>query len=210
MTAPSADFIAATQARHDAEGWFWLFEIQLATSAASDRWVLLASTDEDVEFQTFTYHAYPCELESVQSNLTGTLGETQLSVSNLHGLAAQYLRDYEGLVGRRVVARLVHEGMLTDPDDSFPIEFECVGSSVDHAAAALRLGQLDLNDLQFPRGRYHRGSCRFVYVEDGRGRCGNTTTVGSCDRTLDGANGCTAHGNDRRFGGFPSMPGTAA
>lgn len=209
MTAPSADFIAAAQDRHDTDGWFWLYEIQLATSASADRWVLLADSDSDVTFQTFAYRAYPCAMESVDSNAAGNLQQTTLSISNLHGLAAQYLRDYEGLIGRRVVARLVHEGMLSDPDDSFPIEYECVGSGVDFASATLRLGQLDLNDLQFPRGRYHRGSCRFLYVEDGRGRCGNTTTSGSCDRTLDGPTGCTFHDNDRRFGGFPSMPGIA-
>lgn len=209
MPAPSADFIAATQERHGADGWFWLFEVQLATSASEDRWALFTETDQDVVFQTFTYKAYPCELESVDSNAAGELPETTFTVSNLHGLAAQYLRDYQGLVGRRVVARLVHEALLTDPDDSFPIEYECIGSEASYAAAVLRLGQLGLNDLQFPRGRYHRASCRFTYTTDGRGRCGYSGTRTSCDRTLDGDDGCTAHLNDARFGGFASMPGAA-
>lgn len=209
MTAPSPAFVAATQSEErTADVWHWLFELNLETDTTEDLWVLLCDHDEDVSFRGLTYHAYPVALESVDGDAAGDLPETSLVLSNLHGYAATLLRTYGGLMGRRVVARLVTTTLLADQDDCFSVESEVIEATASRDTVTLALGQHGLHDLQFPLGRYQRTTCRFRYVTDGRGRCGNTdTTSTTCSRNYDDSNGCTSKGNEARFGGFPAIPG---
>lgn len=206
---PSAEAIAEMNKLRSDRVLVWLYEIQLNVDTTENRWALLTAHDEDFVFEGRTYTAYPIKHDRVTGNSAGDLGQTQIAVANIHGLAAQYLRDHGGLCGNRVVVRLLSAKTGTDPIELSNFESEIQSPTATNATVGLPVGQIPLRNLKFPLGRLVRNRCRYRWF---RGElCGWTTAQAGnpsfCDRTLDGPDGCAAHENTARFGGQPALPG---
>lgn len=199
--------IAEANKRRSGKAWFWLAEIELQTDASASRWALLTSRSEPTVLDGETYNPWPFSFDKVDSGEPGDLAQVRLRISNVGGYPGGLLRDYAGLSGRRVVLRMAHEDLLASAGDSRSWTFEVVAASASGPEVTLTLGHAPLHRLAFPSGRFTRYACRFRFRD---ARCGWTTSdtgdPDACDRTLDGANGCEAHGNTNRFGGFPAMP----
>lgn len=203
----SSDLIAEAMKRRTGKAWFWLYEVELQTDATESRWALLTSHDQDVTFDSLTYYQHRVSFDRIASGSPGDLASLDLRISNVGGLASQYLRQYDGLDGRRAIVRLVAEDYLSDPADTVPHSFEILDSSAGIAQARLVLGHMPLHKLGLPAGTFTRDVCGSLF----RGpRCGWTTALGgdatACDFSLDGPNGCASHNNVPRFGGTPSLP----
>jgi phage-related protein len=192
----------------------WLYAVQLdvkagyGSQAAVNQWVLLTSWDENITFDSRTYYSYPIKHDKVEGNTKGDLPETGLTIVDFSGLAAGMLLAHSGLEGKRVFITAVKYEHLSTPENSHTEDFEIMDSEVDaeRGVVNLKLGQPSLNQSPFPNGLFIRNSCRFGYKSPD-GRCGSTSTLPDCSFTLDGPNGCAAHDNTARFGGFPTIPG---
>jgi phage-related protein len=209
VTAPSAELLAEAVKPRGTGVWLWLIAIELQTDATESRWVLVTSHSEPVEFAGHTYHPWRVRLPRIESGGPGDLAGARCELSNAGGVAAEYLRQFEGLEGRRIVVRLANSLHLDAAEHALPHTYEIADSQVDAGVAILTLGQLPLHALQCPSRRFARLVCGVPF----RGLlCGWVSSQGgdatACDRTLDGPNGCGAHNNVPRFGGQPSMPGT--
>ncbi len=91
--------------------------------------------------------------------------------------------------------------------------------SINQDSISAKLAVYNLYRTSFPKNRLQRGHCRFGYRS---AKCGynipvETGGLPTCDKSLDGPNGCEAHGANEaslgepvihpsRFGGAPSIP----
>jgi phage-related protein len=94
-----------------------------------------------------------------------------------------------------------------------------------HTVNATLEGKFNVLGIKLPQGMYHRNFCNwkfksrecgFMWQGGGAGYPNVTGTLDSenfpfadatkCDHTLKGSNGCLAHNNVKRFGGFPAIP----
>lgn len=80
--------------------------------------------------------------------------------------------------------------------------FKVVGAAVKGNVVTWTLGDDNPLASPFPRRRQLMDRCSWRYKS---GNCGYVGAMSSCDLTLNGSNGCAAHDNDLRFGGFPGI-----
>lgn len=205
---PSAAMIAESNKPRGVSAWFWLYDIELQTNATESRWLSLAGTDEDVTYSGRTYLAFPITHGDIEATGGGSIPSGDVSVSNVGGAAAELLRTYGGLEDRRVRIRLVHEDLVSLDIDTVPHDTKIVAASVRNDVVVLKLGEPPLHSIPFPGRNFSRLTCGFIF----RGpRCGWQSGQGgdedACDFGLDTSNGCSAHNNAPRFGGYPSLPG---
>ncbi len=67
--------------------------------------------------------------------------------------------------------------------------------------------QAPLQRLRLDPEMYWPNFCIWKYKST---QCGYTGALATCTRTLDGTNGCEAHNNQVRFGGFPGIDSNGA
>ena len=86
-------------------------------------------------------------------------------------------------------------------------DFKITAMVTTAQGASAQLGDISLYDVFVPASRIGKRYCRFKYKDDA---CAYTGALPTCDKSLDGPNGCIAHGDDgnhpERFGGFPGVP----
>lgn len=75
-------------------------------------------------------------------------------------------------------------------------------ASSDSYMVEFTLGAENPLTLRWPVRLQFRNRCPWRYKGT---ECGYTGSMPSCDFTLTGANGCGAHDNELRFGGFPGI-----
>lgn len=201
------------------ERFFWLYEIEVPTEPPTV--YRLTRGPEAVAYQGFSYSPFPIRHDTIERDAEGNLPTTRLTVSNVSREIVRTLELYEGLVGQRVRIILAHT--LTAGVDGAPVaqeDFRIRDSSADAKAASFTLATRDLFEQTIPKTRMMRTHCRHQYRS---AECGysldetNPNYLPTCDKSLDGPNGCRVHGasyttagetpiHPDRFGGFPGIP----
>ncbi len=201
------------------ERFIWLYEIEVPTDPPT--MYRLVRAPESVVYKGRTYSPFPISHDVIDRDIQGDLPETTLTVSNISREIISTLETYDGLVGQRVKIILAHS--LVMGEDAVPVgeeSFYVMRSAADAKAASLVLGTTNLHDLKVPKARMMRFHCRHQYRS---AECGysldesNANFLATCDKTLDGQNGCRVHGESYtaagltaihpdRFGGFPGIP----
>lgn len=159
----------------------------------------VAKNDEPVVYRGATYTAANFTLE-VKSE-AGALAQVQL-------LFVDYTRDlqarmqaYGGGVGFKVTMTVVNAAALADAPEIQEF-FEVTNATASDYSASFTLGAESGLAKIFPRRRQMRDYCAWRYKG---AECGYAGGLASCDLTLQGTNGCAAHNNTLRFGGFPGI-----
>lgn len=159
----------------------------------------LANNNEDVAYQGNTYTAVGFEFD-IEETSEG-VPEVKLSLQDPSGSVMSQAEAYSGGVGWKVRFKLVNSGDLTLPPEIEEMVY-IIGSKAKNYAIDFTLGARNPLAQRFPRRLQWRDRCSWTY----KGKeCGYTGAMPSCDYTLQGPNGCAAHGNTRRFGGFPGI-----
>jgi len=191
----------------------WLYEIEVPTDPPT-RYRLCAQTEE-ARFRDHAYSPFPITHERMKEGADGDLPTLSLGVSNVSREIAGTLELYNGLVGQRVKILLVlmTESYAQAPQHSTKAilewDFKITSMALTDQGASAQLGDISLYEVFMPASRISKRYCRFKYRDDG---CGYATVPGlpTCDKTLDGGNGCISHSDDglhpARFGGFPGVP----
>lgn len=202
--------------------WLWLYEVTIPESTQV-RFRAVASS-EQVEFRGNTYYPFPISHQKTTENLAGDTRSVSLTISNVSRELTPYLESHDGLIGQRArimcttrsaAAQASESGLAIVEHDFRVVQCRVTGDSI-----VLRLDDLSVYDEMFPRQRIHRSFCRFQYRSALCGYAVPSTSdnfLAGCDKTLDGPNGCSAHGQSeiaegitqahpQRFGGFPGIP----
>lgn len=179
--------------------WIDLLQVDIPTVGT----LYLARNTEPVTFDGNTYTPFGCSINSIPQDLRGGLEEVEVSVSNVTREFSAYVEQQE-LRGARVKLITVSSLHLGDPTAMLEeIDFEINEISVQEEVVSFRLGHERLLQQNFPGMRYLRNNCRWIYKSV---ECGYVGSLPTCDKVLEGDNGCRAHANTKRFGGFPGLP----
>lgn len=179
----------------------WLTLIQLEVSDTQT--VYYVPNPASITFDGQTYDPFPCSIQPARSDSTGGLNEVQVIVSNVTREISGYLENND-LRGRKVKLIGINSAYLSDPTAKvFDEDYEITEINVTEKAVTFRLGHVRFLHQRFPSGRFLRDNCRAIFKST---ECGYTGASTSCEKILEGSNGCRAHSNQARFGGFPAIP----
>ena len=185
--------LAATSA------WLPLLAVQVDDSTT----IRLVPNPTVVVFRGESYNPAAVRIDKVAQDNKGGLHEVDVSLSNVTREVGAYVELHD-LRGARVEILYVNSANLAD-DEAVVLEerYEIMSIQVKgREFVTFSLGHDRISQHQFPSGRFLRDNCRWIYKSL---QCGYAGGLASCDKILEGANGCRAHGNVPRFGGFPLL-----
>jgi len=203
--------VASLNLLHNEQAWLECWEFQIDDSTS----VCIVNNPTTVRVDGTNYEPFPISRAEIRETLAGVVQELVVTVSAVDQAIVALLESGD-LIDKRVKLTLANEANLA-ASDAIVTTFRIIAASTTDTTVTLRLGQHNLLDVQVPKVRAIRSRCRHVY---GGAFCGYDTTragaIATCDYTLDGANGCTVHGDDEvdaglprrhplRFGGFPGI-----
>lgn len=179
------------------ETWIFLLEITLATTT-----LRLARSLEEVDFDGNTYSPFPFQVGEITKDSDGNLIGVDLGAFDMSGVIRAAMREHD-FDGAAVLLRLVETGDLATAARVLDQDFEIKDYRGDFDKVVFTLGHPDFMQRPFPGRTLMRTRCSFVYKGT---ECAYAGALQTCDRTLEGVNGCRAHGNETRFGGGPAIP----
>lgn len=150
-----------------------------------------------------TYQPRAVQIDQVQLDSRGGQAAVRVTVANVGREVSAYLETVE-VRGARVTIRYVNSANLADPtavvlEERYEIQAVQVSGDV---SVVFTLGRERVTSTLLPAARFYRDYCRWLYKSS---QCGYAGALASCDHILEGANGCRAHSNIPRFGGFPLL-----
>ena len=175
---------------------------------------LLGNPEENPTAVTWKGNDYQCAaFDVVIEEKAGDLPVVTLTANDVTGVMRERMNQYHGGVGFIATFYLVHTaafGATSSDPALMPIPTEAEVQETFLVTEASRQGTQitfklgDRNELakSFPRRRQLRDFCQWQYKGV---QCKYAGGLGSCDRTLQGDNGCGVHVNTENFGGFPGL-----
>lgn len=154
---------------------------------------------EAITFNGQTYQPASFDIELKEES--GTLQTVTLSFRDYTRAIQGYMQQYQGGVGFTVTLFVVNAGNLAQPPEVSEY-FEVIAAESADYVCTFTLGAENTLTKTFPRRRQTRDFCQWRYKSEQCGYIGAATT---CDLSLKGDNGCEAHANAKRFGGFPGI-----
>lgn len=140
----------------------------------------------------------PVDFDLRVSHAAGELPSVSITVQD-HSLAIQQkMQEYGGGAGFRVRMKVLNGGNLNAPPELVENYIITKGSAQNYVVT-WNIGTNDPGQLRVP-SRKQRHICGWRYKDPDT--CAYSGAMTSCDLTLQGDNGCAAHGNEGNFGGF--------
>ncbi len=158
----------------------------------------IARNTEDVVFRGETYTAFPFELEMTETS-KAELPRLRLRVSNISRVFQYAVEITQGGVGSKVIFKVVHAGHLDTAVPELEMQFQILSVTANAQWITFTLGAPNPMLQRCPRHRFLQDFCRWKFKSP---ECGYSGPQTSCNKTLAQ---CRAYGNEKRFGGFPSI-----
>lgn len=161
----------------------------------------IVNNNEDVTFNGELFTAVPFDM--TLSSPDQELSTLSLSIQDQTAIIQSYMQQYQGGIGFRVNLILFLASQLDSPPE-IDVQFKVTGASASSESylVSWELGAENPLTRKFPARLQSRDRCRWNYKS---AQCGYGGDKPSCDFSLEGANGCQAHDNGARFGGFPGI-----
>lgn len=161
----------------------------------------VVNNTEEIAYQGHTY--VPTQFEIGLKQSVGEQVVVQLTFQDMTRGLQTYMQQYGGGVGFKVTLTVVNASNLTQPPEMQEF-FQVVAANAANYVVTFSLGAENNLTKIFPRRLQNRDFCGWKYKG---AECGYAGGIATCDRTLQGTNGCAAHNNTIRFGGFPGLNG---
>lgn len=165
----------------------------------------LVRNSEDITYNGILYKAIMFDIELKAES--GAQAAVTLTVTDYTKAIQGRMEAYGGGVGFLVAVIVVNGGALDQPPEIIE-DFEVTGASAANYVATFELGVENALARYFPRRKQTRDFCQWRYKDPNT--CGYTGGMPTCDLTLQGTNGCAAHGNTKRFGAYPGLNSNGA
>lgn len=162
----------------------------------------LVRNSEQIVFNGRTYTAAMFDISFASE--ASAHPNVSMSINDYTGAVQARMESYGGGVGFGVTMYIVNSGALTQGPEIVEF-FEITGASAKEFKCQFQLGADNETLKLFPRRRQTKDFCQFRY-KDGA-TCKYAGPMTSCDLTLQGSNGCQAHGNSINFGAYPGLNG---
>ena len=159
----------------------------LEVGETSDTWVYFhAGTNQlykNIIWQGQTYVALPITTEGFDINTQGTLPRPKLSIANVQGLFSALLRQYDDLVGVKIIRKRTFAKYLdavnfpngnptADPNAFFPDDIWYIDKKEQETKYSIQwelASAFDLQGVQLPRRQIIQNYCQWIYRG---GECG--------------------------------------
>lgn len=164
----------------------------------------LVKNTEDITYQGNIFTAAEFTISSKSS--AGELSTVNVSISDFKRVIQRELMQYGGGVGFNVAIIILNAGNLQQAPEHIEHFIINSTSSKDYVVT-WTLGVENPLTGRCPKRIAWRDRCSWRFKSK---ECGYSGQKTSCDLTLQGQNGCTAHQNTKRFGGFPGIKAGAA
>lgn len=183
---------------HSKQAFVPLFEVVIPINGEEHQ-LFFCNWGEDITYQGNVYNGGNFDF-SIRSD-SNKMPVGTLSCYDPTGQMHQLLEHSYGAVGANVTIKVVNTASL-DASPEFEEYFIVGRSSMSGGFVQFELSVPNYIAMRFPPRVLIKNFCGFLYKSD---ECGYVGGKQTCDYSLLGANGCAAHDNARRFGGFPSM-----
>ena len=159
----------------------------------------LARNNEDVTYQgqVYTSTAFKFEVEESAEGVP----EVSVVINDPTGRVMSKVEAYGGGVGWKVRMKYVNTGNLDQPPEIEELVY-ILATKAENYVVEFTLGARNPLSQRFPRRMQWRDRCGWVYKG---AECGYAGPEATCDYSLQGGNGCSAKGNEHRFGGLPGI-----
>lgn len=148
------------------------------------------------------YQPFNFEL-SVEEPGAGQLPTMLLRASNTMRILQGIIEQYAGVVG--AIANLyVYNTANPAGEPDLAITSSVMKTTCTNTIVTLSLSAPSPMRQLFPRYLYRANFCMWVSKYKGP-QCKYAGALNNCDGTYNGLNGCIAHNNASRFGGFPGI-----
>ena len=161
----------------------------------------VANNNENITYDLNIYQAFPFDIKLTQE--VDGVPEITLSAVDFQKILISEMNKLSGGTGSTVIMRVVNSGNLS-AEPELEETFDVINASANDYRISLQLGAENALRRQFPTSMQMRDRCRWRYKST---ECGYSGGIGSCDLSLQGANGCAAHNNTINFGGYPGLKG---
>lgn len=184
-----------------ANAFIALLEVQVIDPANGSlvETLYVANNSEDVIYGGNTYVQMVFDIQ-VKAE-AGAAPTVTLNVNDYSQAVMGRMQAYGGGIGFNVKLIIVNSGDLTQPSE-LEETFEVIGANASNYSVSWTLGAESTLTTIFPRRNQLKDRCTWKYKGT---ECGYVGALTSCDLSLQGANGCTAHSNSDRFGGCPGI-----
>lgn len=180
----------------------WLFLLKIELTVPDTQTLYLHRGTENLTFDGQTWEPVAFQIGEITQDSDGNLVSVDCSVFDMTGIIRKWMREYD-FDGAPVTLRVLESGDFTDPTRSIDQSFTIRGWRGAYEQVTFQLGHQDFMKRNFPGRSFLRTRCSWVF----RGtECAYSGSLSTCDRTLDGDDGCRAHSNEPRFGGAPAIP----
>jgi phage-related protein len=160
----------------------------------------LAHNNENIVFRGLTYQAAAFDFSVTRGK--NELPVISLTIEDQTQVIQGLLQESQGGVDYPVRIYIVSSVNPDTPEMEENFTVIAAHTSSDSYAVTFDLGAENPLGLRFPAHMQFRNRCRWLYKSP---QCGYAGSKTSCDLTFDGANGCKAHANALRYGGFPGI-----
>lgn len=158
--------------------------------------------NEDIELAGELYTASAFEISiTTSSDEEPTMS---LTVVDITQTIQKFMSQYRGANGSRVTAHFFFapSTVVAVADTSYVFSVLTSSSRESDYSITWTIGaETQLNYL-IPSRKQYKERCQWRYKGE---ECGYTGPLETCDLSLSGGNGCRAHDNQTRFGGYPGI-----
>ncbi len=193
-----------------------LYEVTIPSPASTLR---LCEWDTIVHYPTsggYDYTPFPLSHEGVGVNALGEIDSVRVKLSSVDRTIITTLIANNGLIGCKVVMKLVFADQLADASANISATYYIDSVESDENNAVFNLtSKLDLYEVKLPGRMFERDRCQWKFMDEGCWTWNGAIYVApggflhadvDCDHTRKGLVGCSYHVNSSRFGGFPAIP----
>jgi lambda family phage minor tail protein L len=210
----SANFI--TEKNKPANSPIMLYEVTIPLPPSTLR---LCEWDAIIHYPTAggeDYLPFPLTHEGIGVNALGEIDNVKIKLSAVDRTIISTLVANNGLIGCKIVMKLVFLDQLADALANISSTFYIDSVETDeHNAVFILTSKLDLYEVQIPARMFERDHCQWQFKCEGcwfwnvtfwEAPAGFVHGDVDCDHTRIGSVGCKYHVNSSRFGGFPAIP----
>jgi len=182
----------------------WLLALEITIPGVGTP-VRVVRNNENVTWRTYTWTAFPFEIDEIGEESKGEIPQVEVRVSNVSRAMEQYLQAYDvytkanGFTPITVSIFVLNSKNLADTDPEVEHLFELKQPKTNALWATFVLGASNPFNQRYPQARILKNHCRFVFKGTLCAYAGAETT---CNKTLTR---CRALSNSVRFGGFPGV-----
>lgn len=148
-----------------------------------------------------TYSPFAFELDGASIKSDGSLPQISIKVSNVNRMVEGAIVQYNGAAGATCNLYVLNTDNPTG-EASLALQMDVIRTQTDAQWVTFTLGAPSPLRTLFPKFLYYQGTCMWRYKSI---QCGYMGGLSTCSLTFEGANGCLAHANSVRFGGFPGI-----